>query len=96
MEQKIDMLIEMMAGMNERMVSMDEKMASMDERMTGMQQDITSLKSTVTQIDNRLISVESHVRWTNQQVVKISEELTSTQNIKKIFSEDTLRAVEAV
>lgn len=76
MEQKIDMLIEMMAGMKQEMTEMK---LEMNKRFDKLESDLSQ--------NSNLI---------HGGILEIRKELEETQNIKKLYSEEALKAVEAM
>jgi low affinity Fe/Cu permease len=83
MEQKIDMLIEMMAGMREDMTRMDERMNQNMKEMNGRFDRMEKENR------DRFDVLANHM-------ANIENRFSTTDNIKKLYSEEALKAVQAV
>ena len=82
MEQKLDLIMEMLKDMNGKLTSMDSKIETIDSRLERVEVDLSSVKR--------------DVEFTKNHLVGVDERLTMTEKIKKLYSEEALKAVEAV
>ena len=85
-EKKVDMVIEMVAHMNEQMTmqfgKIDEKFAQIDkrfdqidERFDRMEERLNNVENRLTHVEDRLTNVESNQEGLRQQISMVSDAL---------------------
>lgn len=81
----------------EFMQKLDAKIDAMD---TKFDKRFDHIDTRLDKIDSRLGVIEHQVaknaKWLHDEVTEIRADIKGTQNIKKLYSEEALKAVEAV
>lgn len=107
MEQKLDLIMEMLKDMNGKFDQIDGKLSQIDSKFDQIDKRFDSIDTRLDSMDSRFDSILTRLDTMEQDnknrfevlannTARIDERLTSTQNIKKLYSEEALKAVEAV
>lgn len=100
MEQKLDLIMEMIQQINSKFDNIDSRFDKIDKRFDSIEVRLDSMDSRFDSILTRLDTMEqdnkNRFEVLANNTARIDERLTSTQNIKKLYSEEALKAVEAV
>ena len=80
-EKKVDMVIEMVAHMNEQMTmqfsKIDERFDRMEERLNNVENRLANVEDRLVNVEYRLTSVESNQEGLRQQISMVSDALVT-------------------
>lgn len=68
----------------------------MEQKLDVLIEMMKKMDARLERVENDLSSVKKTVEFTQSHLAGVDERLTMTQNIKNLYSEDALKAVEAV